>query len=285
MEISKLKKIVRTVGASSLIVLFLGVGSSYASIDIGGGNECTGPNSENENIYDIGGSLDFRIDNSSEVNNELDYSLNSGRNNVKNNTCVGDISWGDVSGDIEVINDLNWDDMDIEFEEVGDIDVDLINDTTGPNSVNVNEVNIDHHANIDIRNDVVFDNDVDLRANTGRNTISNNTCVGDVVGGDIDVDATIENIAGTNSVSLPNFGNSSVDVDFVNSLTGPCSENSNVLNINSCTDFEMTNTSTYNNDINVNANTGNNTVSCNTCVGDISTGDANISLRVINGSN
>lgn len=284
MEITKVKKIVRTIGASSLMVLFLGVGSSYASIDIGGGNECTGPNSENENIYDIGGSLDFRIDNRSEVNNELDYSLNSGRNLVKNNTCVGDISWGDVSGDIEVINDLSWEDMDIDFEEAGDIDVDLVNDTTGPNSINTNEVNIDNSSNIDITNDVVFNNEVNLRANTGRNTISRNTCVGDIIGGDIDIDATIENIAGFNDISLPNFGDSSVDVDFMNSITGPCSENSNVLNVDSRTDFELTNTSTYNNDINVNANTGNNTVSSNTCVGDVRTGDANINLRVINGS-
>lgn len=286
MELLKIKKAVRAIGASSLMVLFIGVGSSYAGIDLSGENDTTGPNSENRNLWDIADDFSFDFNNDVEAINNLEYNIETGNFEVERNTQVGDISTGDAEGDIEIINDLGMGDVEIDLADWGDVDLDFENYITGPNSENTNVVDISRSADINIDNNVDIRNNLDFSACSGSNSIRNNTVVGDIEGGDISFDIEVENSAGNgNGFVLPDFGDQSVNADFSNGITGPNSINRNRLDLDSSIDFNLNNNVDVRNNIDVNANTGNNTVRRNTVVGDISTGDANINLRVVNSTN
>lgn len=264
-----------------------GAGSAYAAIHIGGGNDTTGPYSENENEWEIDHDMDIHVDNYADADNEYEVEVVTGDNDIDHNTEVDDIYTGDIDGDIYFENYLN--DMEIELEpaEFGDIWIDFENDTTGPQSENENEIKISMDQDIHIRNSADFDNDIDLDANTGNNDIDHNTIVGDVRTGDIDFSAHVKNMAnGSYDLDMngASFG-SDIDVDLGNTITGPNSENENKVRIEGDSDISLCNRVDIDNELEVEANTGKNDVGNNTVVGDIRTGSISIDFHAYNSAN
>lgn len=287
-NLKSIRNSMRIAAGLMTLVITIGAGTAFAHINIDGCNDTTGPNSENENEWDINDDFDIDIENLAEANNDIWFDVNSGYNDIFNNTEVCDVLTGDILGDFQIINDLNSGDMDLDFIEFGDIDISLGNSLTGPFSDNSNEVNIDRDFDIDVDNIADIDNDLNYDLNTGNNDISNNTSVGFVETGDIEVKTKIENIGNCGAggcIDLPVFGNTDIDANFSNELTGPNSENENTLNIDTDFDFDLENNVDINNNIDFNANTGNNDIGCNTVVDGIRTGDIKVRFDILNSAN
>jgi hypothetical protein len=157
-------------------------------------NNLTGPFSENINEIDIDRDVNVDLDNDVNIDNDLNYAFNTGNNLIDSNTCVGDVNTGDVIIDGNVENQAGgfFDGMDFNIP-MNDADIDLSNDTTGPNSINDNLVNIDSNYNLDLNNNVNIENDINVAGNTGNNTFGNNTCLGDIQTGSVRLNFNILN--------------------------------------------------------------------------------------------
>lgn len=289
MNLIRTRNILRTAVIGSALLFALNGGTAFASISVDGTNDTTGPYSENENEWNVENDFDLDIDNDADVDNDWNIEVNTGYNNLECNTVIEDISTGDISGMIEVSNTLNGGTVGLgdEILSLGDIDFDFENSLTGPNSENENEANIDSNVNVDINNDADLDNRLDVYLNTGRNDIENNTQVGDVKTGNIDLETRTINTVNENagSIDLGELEGMDIDGDFTNDTTGPNSQNSNELNLDSNVDIDINNDADIDNDTNITANTGDNNVGNNTVVGNVSTGDIDLSLHTTNIAN
>jgi len=169
------------------------------------------------------------------------------------------------------------------------LDFTSINDTTGSHSRNISEVQKDMDLDIDIDDSSDLDNDFDLDVETGNNDFSGNTIAEDATTGDVDVSVEFDNglngddIFGNGGGLFADFGELSVEAG--NAITGYNSINENFISINRDLDIDIDNDSDINNDIDFRANTGNNDVSYNTEVGDVSTGDISFSSDITNETN
>lgn len=278
-----LKGFVKAVLAIAMVVV-AGTGISFARVNATSENELTGPFSNNINTWTLRDDFDLDILNDYYLSNDLDFRVNTGRNDFLNNTKIGDIRTGSVTGNFTVSSRNNNSNPIIMVGNNENNSVRFENDTTGPNSQNINDATINSDRDIRISNRTYVNNDTDIRANTGENTIASNTCVGDVTTGDVRVSANVSNTSSQSSIGTINLGanDQSSSVNFENFLTGPNSDNQNLATINNDTDIRVRNNTTIRNDADVRANTGRNTVANNTVVGDVETGSVNISLSTTN---
>ena len=287
---NKLLNAPRVLGTLALVTGFLlvaGIGVASASIDIGGTNDTTGPNSENENTWEIDDEFDLEVRNEADVDFDLDIEVATGDTDVESNTTVEDFTTGDIMGEIDVANWLNTGDIELGSMELGDGDFTFVNDTTGPWSSNENKAEIDLSLDIEISNDADVDNDLDLDVETGDNDVKNNTVVGDVETGDILFDISLDNRlnTGAGDLDLSDLGGTSIGGTFRNDTTGPNSENENKLEVDSSLDIDVKNEAKIENDVEIKASTGGNDVGNNTVVGDISTGGVRIDYSSTNVAN
>lgn len=253
---------------------------------INASNGVTGPNSINKNDIDVDESTYIKVENEAVANNDFAIAADAGFGNITNNTSVGDIAGGDINGDLSVVTELNSGSVNLVADNNDDISVALGNCTTGPDSININKVNVDRRSMIKIENEAIANNNLDLAANTGANRIANNTCVGDISTGDIDVSASFDTTlnAGAGNITIP-MSMPQTSVNLSNGVTGPYSENKNVVDIDSENCVKIENEAEVNNDFNIDLNSGDNKVGHNTVVGDISTGDVSFSLDVVTNAN
>ena len=263
-------------------------GTAYAGVDINGGNDTTGPNSENHNRWEIEYEAEVDIDNHSDLDNEFVVSVENGGNKINNNTEVGDITTGDIEGDISFENELN--DMAISFsndDPYGDIEISLANDTTGTSSENHNRVELSYERDLRVRNHADIDNSIVLSASTGNNTVKNNTVVGDITTGDVDVTSDVSNTTNSSfDVDLSGYGTQSdISVDLANGTTGPNSSNRNSVEIEQETEVHLDNHADIDNNYTAEVNTGENKIKSNTVVGDITTGSISIEYHGTNTAN
>ena len=280
----KFKKIARYVGMMSAFVFVMGAGSAFAAIDVSGGNFTTGCESENSSDWNIGGDTSISMDHYFSAMNDYNQILQAGENDFGCNTCIDDISTGSIAG----VFDISEDDCDcsipLTLGNQGSVNVDLSNNTTGCNSYNNNNVDISRNVDVNINDISEINNSLNLVANTGRNRVECNTSVGDISTGDISLGASIDNSASSNHspINLTGLGSGNISVDASNALTGGNSSNENNVNIDSNVNVSITNERSVENNIDVRANTGRNTVSDNTVVGDISTGDIMLDFSIAN---
>lgn len=294
--------------------------STYGSSNVNGGtnlslgtpvnrisfeNFLTGPESENSNLIDVNGNLAVSEVNNSDINNDLVVDINTGQNQIDGNTKIGDLVTGDINACINLLNLSNIVDplLTIAVDSwniIGDVDGNIVfeNSATGPESENSNVLNSENNINVTSSNDSHIINNAEINTNTGDNTSENNTVIGDITTGIANVKESIVNFA--NVITSPVFyvfnifgqftGDlSGMGIDpnyaFVNEITGPESENSNLVNAENNVNINLENNSEIKNNVRVNANTGRNTIGNNTIAGDVETGAINIGLNMINLSN
>lgn len=280
----------RTLAAISGLTVSLGTGVAFASINADAGNELTGPNSLNVSEIEKDFDADIDIENNSDLNNQIDFWVNTGESEIEHNTTVEDVDGGDVQVDVELVNELNGNGMmSIGSGLDNEFDFSASNYLTGPSSENINRVEVDKDVDVRIRNNADIENELDIHANTGNNEIRNNTTVGDVSTGSIEVAADISNEVNAGGASFDICDNclmnEDINADFSNDTTGPNSENTNILDIDSDVNIDIENNADIRNDFRINANTGENEVENNTSVGDVSTGDVVISISAMNVAN
>lgn len=164
-------------------------------------------------------------------------------------------------------------------------------------------------TSISNHNDANVNNSVNLDADSGNNTANYNTGNGSVSSGNANIVLSVLNFINTVFIA-PNGGQISLlfdqiignlvgdyiidpdtgeaysqtgsRLDIGNSNTGAGSSNNAFVNLGSSTRIDNDNDGVLDNDINLSANTGGNQANYNTGNGSVSSGDANISLNLLN---
>jgi len=273
-----------------LSIVTTGALLTAGTVAFASGNQTTGPDSDNINATEISSNASVDIMNESTVNDDFIFNVEAGRSTVERNTVVGDVETGDVDGMITVSHELNngqismaGDDLDFLFP-----DFDMSNNLTGPDSTNINRIDVALDRNISVINDATYRSNYDINANTGRNTIMRNTQVGDVSSGDVNIgiDESVTTNGGVGSISIPmmsevNLASGSMD----NDITGPNSTNRNTVDVDSNQNVSIANTSRITNNVDADINTGRNTIERNTVVGNVRTGSVSFNVNVSSNAN
>jgi hypothetical protein len=170
--------------------------------------------------------------------------------------------------------------MAAEFETNGD------NITTGADSDNENEFEVETEVEVEVDNEAEVDNESDVDAETGDNDVEENTNAGDLETGTIDATGTWENTANAGASLLGvDDGGLSGSADFMNEETGADSDNENELDVDHEVELELENFADFWNELDFEADTGDNDIEENTNVGETETGDAALTIDVINEAN
>lgn len=251
-------------------------------------NRLTGYDSDNENSLEVDNSGDVNVRNVADVLNRLGLSANTGDNEMNMNTTGGDMETGSVGVEAGISNWANVVDGGSSDGGSTTIDVTASNEETGAESDNENSVEIENSGDKTVRNTARLNNHVDVRANTGRNEMNQNTTGGQLTTGDVAVSTDIQNVANTGGCCPTGSNNLDVSADLSNETTGYQSDNENEVEIENDGDTTLTNTADVDNDLNVRANTGDNEQNKNTTGGGVETGSVSIdfgSTTVVNSSN
>lgn len=183
--------------------------------------------------------------------------------------------------------------------------VQAVNDTTGANSTNTNEIATQMSDTLAVQNDGLIYNMLNLAANTGDNSASMNTGNGTVTTGDADVAATLVNFLNTvvdngivrvavqdifgdllGNIVLPNlsalaaslFGSSTPTIVASNENTGSGSTNTIDVDLKESDATNVTNNALITTNATADVNTGNNSAAGNTGGASVTTGEAGASL-------
>lgn len=280
-KLELIQKAARSVVYASSVALFAGAGLASANVDIISNNGTTGPFSYNDSTFNANSNLDVSVENYQDVSHDFEVYVDAGNNEIANNTTVASLDGGDIDVSISANTGLGLlDGIVLPFVASQDVTGSASNDTTGPNSENINTINANQDVAIDVENYSTIDNYACFDVNTGNNSVTSNTTVGDVSTGDTTISADFNN--NTSDGSLLDLGgligSNNVSADFSNSVTGPNSENINTLNADNTVNLDVYNESTVTNDFSFDVNSGNNDITDNTTVGNVSTGDISISI-------
>lgn len=266
-------------------------------------NAVTGADSTNTNAYAGLNAIAIRTDNTAVVDNDVDIAADTGNNLIDSNTQFGDVATGSIDLAVNLINLLNLFmpdtllTLDV-WSLFGDVTGDILmgNEETGANSTNANEVTNTAMTDIDVTNTATIDNVFDINPTTGNNTFDRNSVVGDIETGAVNVEGSVTNVA---NVGTPIFyivnvlgdwsggdlglpAGSFIINELGNLMTGADSTNENTVDDTTTVDVDVVNDATVTNRLGIAANTGGNTFSRNTQLGDVKTGDINILANVLN---
>lgn len=193
------------------------------------------------------------------------------------------------------------------------LDITVENANTGAGSENNATATIENSMDVDSDNACEISNDLEIAGNSGNNGSSFNTGSGSVSTGDVDTNVEVANAAnqtiigekiiyiivnvlgkwtGSNLLSgiLANFASAGSVGDaqtivIQNENTGAGSQNNATLAVENSTDIDIQNEAAIDNDVKIEANTGNNSASYNTGSGNVETGDVNILANIFNLAN
>jgi hypothetical protein len=271
-------------------------------------NDTTGSSSINDNTQNTNSDTTVDLENDATVNNDVNLNANSGANEISQNTSGGNISTGDLNGSINLLNVTNsvfapGSSVGVQSLTGGSEDLYLLaadgrtflptNSDTGSNSSNANTINGTNVIHFITGNTAEVDNDVTIVADTGNNSVTENTSLGDFMTGSIDMALNLVNLV---NLQLPNlvmnlniwsiFGDVNGNLVFpTNSNTGSNSINTNTVNNTNNANLDITQTANIDNAFDIGTNTGGNTLDSNSVVGDVATGDVNVKGGVTNIAN
>lgn len=178
---------------------FLGADFGTTSVDVTAENHKTGADSTNKNTVDVDNDVDVDVTNKAKLINKVYVDANTGGNTQAKNTLAGDITTGGVSVTANVTNEANNGSSLASASGSGaSVTADLVNDTTGADSKNVNDVDVDHDVDVDVDNEAKVVNKVEVDANTGDNEQSKNTEGGSIDTGSVSVDFTSSTTVNSN---------------------------------------------------------------------------------------
>lgn len=218
---------------------------------------------------------------------------------------------GDYNGDLNIGVGSNTADLN---GSGGPISVQAVNDTTGANSTNSDQINTTTTNLTEVQNDGLINNILNLGAVSGQNKVDENTGNATVNTGNANVAATLVNLLNntvidgnlwvtvadifgnlTGNINLPDFaslaallpgyGSSGTTIDASNQNTGSNSDNTIAINQTDATITRVNNDADINTTVNVNAITGQNTAEANTGGGSITTGTGSVAASNISVAN
>lgn len=182
-------------------------------------------------------------------------------------------------------------------EEVSTQDIkETTNDQTGPNSENQNSLTNETDVNINETNNANIDNNLEIDLSSGENNINQNSVVGSLETGSIEGTINVLNVGNSTLGEGSSVGTQTIDGSNTNEIvlgtttnraslnttTGPNSSNTNLMDSNNFVTIVTENNASADNVIDIDANTGDNTIYGNTKVGNIETGDITLGVNLIN---
>jgi len=275
----------------------------------------TGPNSNNT----LGGnsSNDLTQNNNTNLNvdNVVGQNATTGNSLVIGNTSAGNATSGDATDTANVINllqsaanALGPNTLTFVDNINGNVDGNLLLDPSTLSDVQpATSGNANGNNNITINNqsDATINNNLDLDANTGNATTTQNTTGGNATSGSAEAIANVVNLINSAITSGQSFvgeiningdlnGNIEIPDNLVNQLiannvptdtiseTGPNSTNSITDTASNNTNVTNTNNQGINNNVNANSSTGQADVSNNTTGGNATSGNATNTITAFN---
>jgi len=198
------------------------------ALDVTVSNENTGAGSDNQASLTVDNSTDIDNDNQSDIGNDVNLVGTTGNNSSSYNTGNGEVASGDVDARLNVANTANqniigdtvfyaiinvlgeWTGLNalrslfntvVVPNPAGGETILVTNANTGAGSTNEADVSLVNETAIDNGNYSQIDNNVDVNANTGGNTVSYNTGNGSVSSGNVNILANIFNLSNINVVA------------------------------------------------------------------------------------
>ena len=189
-----------------------------------GSNSITGPYSDNSNWIENRFNADVYNSNTADVKNDVEVKSNTGYNDADLNTGPASIDTGNAWLGLLVGTHINDNLTAIRGGAGGAGSNTAENSTTGPFSNNTVDIFNTHIATVNNVNDMRLRNDVEAKANSGKNDANKNTLGGDIETGDAAAGVGVDTEGNINStliaMALGGFTNHGE-----NSVTGPSPEN------------------------------------------------------------
>lgn len=276
-------------------------------------NTETGALSSNQNKVADSNQTDLSINDQSQTDNTANLDLTSGTNTIERNSVVGSVTTGDIDTSVNVLNiDSNslasgstvssttLDGAKIASLDLADpanagnqlvLSADLLNSLTGFDSQNLNSVDRNNLINILFNDNSQTKNLLNINADTGNNHISENTSIGDIQTGNINI---IANILNLKLLAFPiNLGldiytvlkGLTGDIIINNNETGSQSDNTNSVSQQQNADLSVNNQSNTANNFDFNLNTGQNDLNRNSAINNVQTGTIQASQNAFNITN
>jgi hypothetical protein len=276
----------------------------------------TGPGSNNTVNGNIVLNTNNNTNNTLGMTNGINSQATTGNSFITGNTTAGSAATGDAQAIVNLANLLQSSSNVFGPNTVtfvsninGDVNGDFMFDpaalstisTTGPNSNNTVNGNLQINTNNNNNTTAQINNTVDVGANSGNATVASNTSGGDATTGSASAIANLMNLinstvtAGKSFVGVVNInGNLNGDIllpqSFIDQLLASSGPNSNnTVNTNLTNNSTTTNNTTagIGNNITSSAQSGSATVADNTSAGGATTGSAmtNVTLLNLTGSN
>jgi hypothetical protein len=214
-------------------------GCGGCDLDLYAGNEKTGADSNNKAKIDLDKSVILEQSNYSYVKNNVDQKLNTGNNEANKNTGMGDISTGDIESVTLVDTLANKNMAEVGASGNGTAVLTAVNDTTGYKSDNKALIDVDLQNWATQKNFGYILNDVDVKANTGKNEANKNTGEGHIATGDIDTGIGLANTLNANFLAFD--GCCDVELGAANVKTGADSKNKVKADLNSVNGTKQSN--------------------------------------------
>ncbi len=265
----------------------------------------TGSGSTNTQTLNSTNVVTGTLSNDASINNTVAVVGNTGSVALDSNTRVDGLRTGNVNVQANFLNlaNLSMADTGLTLDVVdvynglnGDIVIDTTNDTTGQGSINTSQTTSNQNTALKVTQAADVDNTIHVVSTTGDNAINGNTEVGDVTTGNTTVSSAVSNVVnqimspvvyifnvfGTWAGNILGLDPNQVIVNVINDTTGAESTNSATTNIDNQASFDVSNAARVSNTLLVDANTGTNTVTNNTSVGAVKTGDVTVAATFTN---
>jgi len=261
-------------GAASVAFVFT---PAIASTESGASNNQTGADSYNNASVSVSNDVNITQGNTLVVTNSISINSNTGGNKADKNTGSASISTGDANASVDVSTSGNSNELTLNLGAMGDPSAS--NSKTGADSWNKAKVDVDNDVDVSQLNMAVVTNDVDAKANTGKNEANKNTGDASIDTGDSDVEVTVSTDVNNNDLTVDGLG--SGDLSASNEKTGADSWNKAKVDVDNNLNIKQGNTLLVDNEVDVCVNTGKNEANKNTGgEPSIDTGDADVMVSL-----
>jgi hypothetical protein len=268
-------------------------------------NATTGADSNNIAVVDSNQNQNATISNTAGVNNDITLTANTGDNTASKNTGSGSITTGDANVMSNLVNFVNntfnvqnwlfgivnvfgtWtgnaqfgagdSGTTIPSSETGSANAN--NSNTGADSNNV--ATIDNHQSTDwtINNNLNYQQSLNVKANTGKNTADKNTGSGDIQTGNINAKESTTVLGNITNFALNGSSDPGSDISAGNSDTGFGSNNNAIVKMFGKLKMFIQNSANVVKNFAFDLNTGKNSSDKNTLNGTVTTGDIQVQLN------
>lgn len=180
-------------------------------------NELTGANSTNTNTSNTTTNANVSFNQNADINNDVDLNCTTGNNTISNNTSTGLATTGECDTNASITNIANdgpviyWvrvfgDFLGGVFGGDGNVMVtEMGNEATGANSTNTNTSDTTNNIDATINNNAVANNNITVNANTGGNTITDNTMTGAIDTGNVRLTSNVVNVLNSVGSNLSKY--------------------------------------------------------------------------------